>query len=131
MTIDPPLPASIIAGMTARSVRQVPVRLTSMTVFHCSSESSHSRPQLSTPALATRTSRRPNCSTASATRARTAASSRMSTTRESALRPSASISRTVSARSSGVDATYGMVSEAGAQISQTTTSAPSAASRTA
>ena len=104
MMIEPPLPASIIAGMTARRVRQVPVRLTSITLFHCSSVSSQSLPQLSTPALATRMSRRPNCSTPSATSARTAASSRISTSRANTFRPSASISRTVSARSSGVAA---------------------------
>ena len=104
MTIDPPLPASIIAGITARSVRQVPVRLTSMTVFHCSSVSSQSRPQLSTPALATTTSSRPNRSTPSATSWRSAASSRMSTVRDSTARPSACTSRAVSARSSGVAA---------------------------
>ncbi len=50
-----------------------------MTVSHCSSVSSQTRPQLSTPALATRMSSRPNCSTPSATSSRSAASSRMST----------------------------------------------------
>jgi hypothetical protein len=40
-------------------VRHVPLRLTSMTVSHCSSDISQRRFQLSTPALATRMSRRP------------------------------------------------------------------------
>ncbi len=44
MMIDPPLPASIMAGTVARMVRQVPLRLTSTTVSHCSGVSSHSRP---------------------------------------------------------------------------------------
>ena len=102
MTMEPPLPASIIAGTAARSVRQVPVKFTPMTVSHCSSVSSQTRPQPSTPALATRMSSRPNCSTPSATSCRTAGSSRMSTSRASTLRPSASTNRTVSLRSSGV-----------------------------
>ena len=49
--IDPPLPASIIAGTAARMVRHVPFRLTSMTVSHCSSDISNIRPQLSTPGV--------------------------------------------------------------------------------
>ena len=49
-------------------MRKVPVKLTPMTVSHCSSVSSQSRPQPSTPALATTMSSRPNCSTPSATR---------------------------------------------------------------
>ena len=61
MMIDPPLPASIIAGTAARMVRHVPFKLTSMTVSHCSSDISNIRPQLSTPALATTMSSRPNC----------------------------------------------------------------------
>jgi hypothetical protein len=47
--IEPPLPASIIADTAARMVRHVPLRLTSMTVPHCSSDISHSRFQLNTP----------------------------------------------------------------------------------
>ena len=43
--MEPPLPASIIAGMARAAVRHVPVRLTPMTVSHCSSVSSQSRPQ--------------------------------------------------------------------------------------
>ena len=53
MMIDPPLPASIIAGTAARMVRQVPLRLTSMTLSHCSSDISKIRPQLRMPAFAT------------------------------------------------------------------------------
>ena len=67
MMIEPPLPASIIAGTAARMVRHVPDRFTSITASHCSSDSSQSRPQLSTPAFATRMSSRANCSTPSAT----------------------------------------------------------------
>src|SRR3954465_1591184 len=60
--IDPPLPASIIGGTTALMVFHRPVRLMSRTSCHCSAEISHSRPQFSTPALATTMSRGPNCS---------------------------------------------------------------------
>ena len=102
MMIEPPLPASIIAGTAARMVRHVPFELTSMTVSHCSSDISNSRPQLSTPAFATRMSSLPNCSMASATTCCCAARSRMSSSRDSALRPVASTARTVSARSSAV-----------------------------
>ena len=102
MMIDPPLPASIIAGTAARIVRQVPFRLTSMTVSHCSSDISNIRPQLSTPALATTMSSRPNCSTPSATTFCSASRSRMSTSRASTLRPVASTAWTVSASSSEV-----------------------------
>ena len=65
LMIDPPLPASIIGGTTALMVFHTPVRLMSMTSCHCWAEISHSRPQFSTPALATTMSRRPNCSIAS------------------------------------------------------------------
>ena len=70
-----------------------------MTVFHCSSDISNIRPQLSTPALATTMSSRPNCSTPSATTFCNAARSRMSTSR-ARLRPVASTALTVSASSS-------------------------------
>ena len=51
MMIEPPLPASIIAGTAARMVRHVPLRLTSMTVSHCSSDISQRR-SLATPSPA-------------------------------------------------------------------------------
>ena len=37
MTIEPPFPASIIAGTAARMVRQVPDRFTPITLSHSSS----------------------------------------------------------------------------------------------
>ena len=101
--IDPPLPASIIGGTTALMVCHTPVRLVSRVSCHCCAEISHSRPQFSTPALATTMSRRPNCSTASATTRCWPSRSRTSTSLARILRPSPSTRRTVSARSSGVD----------------------------
>ncbi|SKS12108.1 Uncharacterised protein [Mycobacteroides abscessus subsp. abscessus] len=58
--MEPPLPASIIAGTTALMVFHTPVRLTSMTSRHWSASISQSRAQLAIPALATTMSRRPN-----------------------------------------------------------------------
>lgn len=53
MAIEPPLPASSIAGTVAFSVFQAPTRLMSTTSVNCSSDSSHTLPpQVSTPALA-------------------------------------------------------------------------------
>ncbi|SHU95304.1 Uncharacterised protein [Mycobacteroides abscessus subsp. abscessus] len=124
MTIEPPFPASIIVGTTAFTVFQVPVRLVSMMSSHCWSDISHSRPQLSTPALAIRISMWPNCATASSTTLCSAAPFRTSACSAMILRPAASTSLTVSLRSSGVAASYPAYSDTGAQASTATTSAP-------
>ena len=51
ITIEPPLPASSIAGMVALSVFQDPFTLTSMTSMNWLSVISWTLPQVSTPAL--------------------------------------------------------------------------------
>ncbi len=77
--IEPPRPASIIAGITALVVFQTPVRLTASISSHCSSVSSQDGAKLPIPALATTMSMPPNSTTASATIDCNAARSRTST----------------------------------------------------
>src|SRR3954447_10948049 len=127
--IDPPLPASIIGGTAALMVFHSPVRLMSRVSCHCWAEISHSRPQLSTPAFATTMSRRPNCSSASATTRCCPVASRTSTSSARILRPSPSTRLTVSERSSGVAGGYPLWSVTGAHASIATMSAPARANR--
>src|SRR5690349_2618529 len=68
MMIDPPLPASIIAGIAALSVFQTPVRLTASISSHASSSIDHALGEnVAMPALALTMSRRPSSDTPSCT----------------------------------------------------------------
>src|SRR4051812_45671762 len=130
-TIAPPLPASIIAGIPALTVRQTPLRLTAIISSHCSSvidQLFSANPAI--PALALITSSRPNWRTPSSTTACTPARSRTSASRATMRRSRSSTSRTVSLRSSEVAIGYGTV-PSWRHTSKAMMSAPSCAIRTA
>ena len=65
----PPSPCSFIRTIAARAQVKVPLRWTWVTRSKSSSVIFHTTLSRSTPALATRTSRRPKASTAASTRA--------------------------------------------------------------
>ena len=116
---------AIIAGRTCRVQANEPRTLTPMTRSKRFISVSASDRQCSAPALLTRKSTRPKRSSACFTIASTAASSRTSTGTASARRPSASISRAVSPM---VPGNFGSATTV---LAATTTSHPSAASRSA
>ena len=103
MTIAPPLPASIMAGIAAFNVFQTPVRLTAIVSSQTSSSIDQAFSEnVAMPALALTMSRRPSSATPSSTSARTAAPSRTSASRAMIRRSRSSTCFAVSLRSSGV-----------------------------
>src|SRR5690606_7888614 len=130
MTIDPPRPARIISGTTARTVWNTPVRLTSSMSCHSASLNSQVGRKPTMPALAQTMSMCPNVPIASATAASSCAWSRTSAMRDRTRRPVAATSASVSLRSSPVASGYGTES-IDLHTSRRTTSAPSSARRTA
>ncbi|CAB4734343.1 unannotated protein [freshwater metagenome] len=98
---EPPLPAESIEGIADFTVRHTPVRFTSMTSFHCSSEIfQNGLPGEMIPAFATTTCTGPSTSIPRSTTACTAEASRTSAAPATMRPPAASTIRTVSARSS-------------------------------
>jgi hypothetical protein len=92
----------IITGITRRATSQGPFRLMSIMASHASSVSSWASPYAQIPALLNSTSMRPKRSTAAATAAVTAASSRTSPASARQALPTRSHSATSDCKSSDV-----------------------------
>ncbi len=100
-TITPPPPAAIMPRAASRLQRKVPVRLTSITARHCSSDMSTMGLGDSTPALQTTTSIAPSAVVAWAKPVRTESSLDTSTRTATAGHPAAVISSTIPPAVSG------------------------------
>ena len=132
MTMAPPVAWSIMAGMTARTEFQTPLRLIPITSSQVCSGVSHDFLSATTPALARQMSTWPKREMPSATAASICANSRTSALAVTISPPTSSTSLAVSSRSAWVASGYSSAMEAtSSQMSIPMIFAPSSARRTA